>query len=134
MKPVTHQRNSGRCWIFAILNVIRQQIAPYFSVEELEFSQSYLFFHDKIERCFYFLNVFVELAKKGEDIDGRLFMFLLHNPMEDGGQWSMLVNLIEKYGIMPKAVYTDAFSSTNSRHMNYILNQKVRLHLFCFWF
>lgn len=69
----------------------------------------------------------MELAKKGEETDGRILMFLLHNPMEDGGQWGMLVNLVEKYGLMPKSAFSDAYTSTNTRKMNSILNHKVSL-------
>ena len=127
VKPITNQKSSGRCWIFALLNVIRQQCHTVFNVEDLEFSQTHLFFYDKIERSHYLLKAFVEIAKLGEDLDGRLFMFILHNPLDDGGQWSMLVNLVEKYGLMPKARHNDAFSSTNSRHMTSILNNKVVL-------
>ncbi len=112
---------------------MRQQCQSLFNVEELEFSQTHLFFYDKIERFHYFLRVFVELAKKGEEIDGRLLMFLLHNPMEDGGQWSMLVNLVEKYGLMPKTAHSEAFSSTNSRSMNTLLNNKVCIFIFVFF-
>ena len=128
MKPVTNQKSSGRCWIFALLNVMRQQCQNHFNVEELEFSQTHLFFYDKIERCHSFLRIFLNLATKGEATDGRLLMFLLHNPMEDGGQWSMLVNLVEKYGLVPKTAYSEAYSSTNSRSLNTILNHKVRIH------
>ena len=130
MKPVTNQKSSGRCWIFALLNVIRQQCSASFNVDELEFSQTYLFYYDKLERANYLLRTFVDVAKSGEKIDGRLFMFLLHNPLDDGGQWSMLLNLIEKYGLMPKSIHSDAFSSTNSRQMSSILNDKVALF---FW-
>ena len=91
----------------------------------MEFSQTYLFFYDKIERANYMLRTFVEIAKLGEEIDGRLFMFFLRNPLDDGGQWSMLVNLVEKYGLMPKSNHSEAFSSTCSRHMNSLLNFKV---------
>lgn len=126
MKPVTSQKSSGRCWIFALLNVIRQQCHESFNMEELEFSQTYLFFYDKLERSNYLLRKYVEISKLGEEIDGRLFMFLLHNPLDDGGQWSMLVNLIEKYGILPKSIHSEAFSSTNSRQMTSILNHKVK--------
>lgn len=47
------------------------------NIEDFEFSQGYLFFWDKIERCNYFLNNIVETAKRGEMVDGRLVSFLL---------------------------------------------------------
>ena len=123
---MTNQKSSGRCWIFALLNVIRQQSQSIFNVEELEFSQTHLFFFDKIERSHFLLKTYADLAKVGEELDGRLLMFLLSNPLEDGGQWSMLVNLVEKYGIMPKGCFSDAYSSTNSRAFVSMLNNKVR--------
>ncbi|XP_056414982.1 bleomycin hydrolase [Hyla sarda] len=125
-KPVTNQKNSGRCWIFSCLNVIRLPFVKKFNLEEFEFSQSYLFFWDKVERCNYFLNAFVETAHQNEPIDGRLMQFLLSNPSNDGGQWDMLVNLIEKYGVIPKKCFPESHTSEATRRMNDILNHKMR--------
>lgn len=77
-KPISNQKNSGRCWLFATLNVMRIPFAKSLNIEDFEFSQSYLFFWDKIERCNYFLNNIVETTKRGEDVDGRLVSFLLN--------------------------------------------------------
>ncbi|XP_010795197.1 bleomycin hydrolase-like [Notothenia coriiceps] len=96
-KPITNQKSSGRCWIFSCLNVMRLPFMKKFNLEEFEFSQSYLFFWDKIERCYYFLQACVETAQRKEPVDGRLVQFLLSNPTNDGGQWDMLVNLIGLY-------------------------------------
>lgn len=125
-KPVTNQKNSGRCWIFSCLNVVRLPFVKKFNLEEFEFSQSYLFFWDKVERCNYFLNAFVETAHQNEPIDGRLMQFLLSNPSNDGGQWDMLVNLIEKYGLIPKKCFPESHTSEATRRMNDILNHKMR--------
>ncbi|KAM4700807.1 bleomycin hydrolase [Discoglossus pictus] len=123
-KPVTNQKNSGRCWIFSCLNVMRLPFMKKLNIEEFEFSQSYLFFWDKVERCYYFLNAFIETAH--EPIDGRLVQFLLSNPSNDGGQWDMLVNLIEKYGVVPKKCFAESHTSEATRRMNDILNHKMR--------
>jgi bleomycin hydrolase len=80
----------------------------------------------QIERFHYLLNVYVETAKRGEPVDGRLVQHLLHNPSEDGGQWQMLVNLVEKYGVVPKSCFPDTWSSENSRQLLLITNNKVR--------
>ncbi|KAM9320328.1 bleomycin hydrolase, partial [Gastrophryne carolinensis] len=125
-KPVTNQKSSGRCWIFSCLNVMRLPFMKKFNIEEFEFSQSYLFFWDKIERCNYFLNAFVETARTNEPVDGRLIQFLLSNPTNDGGQWDMLVNLIEKYGVIPKKCFPESHTSEATRRMNDILNHKMR--------
>ncbi|XP_075710441.1 bleomycin hydrolase [Rhinoderma darwinii] len=125
-KPVTNQKNSGRCWIFSCLNVMRLPFIKKFNLEEFEFSQSYLFFWDKVERCNYFLNAFVQTANQNEPIDGRLMQFLLSNPSNDGGQWDMLVNLIEKYGVIPKKSFPESHTSEATRRMNDVLNHKMR--------
>jgi bleomycin hydrolase len=86
----------------------------------------FLFYH-QIERCNYLLDVFTEVAKKGEHADGRLVQHLLKNPSEDGGQWDMLVNLVEKYGVVPKSCWQEAHSAENSLRMNRMINEKVML-------
>lgn len=73
----------------------------------------------------YLLNAYIETAKKGEAADGRLVQHLLMHPCEDGGQWHMLVNIIEKYGVCPKKVFPETWNSENSRRMNMIVNNKV---------
>jgi len=125
-KPMTDQKSSGRCWIFACLNAMRIPLMEKLGVEECELSQPYLFFWDKVERANYLLNSYIETAKKKEPIDGRLAAFLLHNPAEDGGQWAMLVNLVEKYGVVPKHAMPESASTEASRRMNLTLNNKLR--------
>ncbi|KAF6029552.1 hypothetical protein EB796_012121 [Bugula neritina] len=48
VKPVTNQKSSGRCWIYACLNVLRIAFCKQNSVEEFELSQTYIFFWDKV--------------------------------------------------------------------------------------
>lgn len=77
-KPITNQKSSGRCWLFAALNVIRLPVIKHLNVEDLELSQSYLFFWDRIERCNFVLHNIVQTAKRNEPVDGRLVSFILH--------------------------------------------------------
>ncbi|XP_026846143.1 bleomycin hydrolase isoform X2 [Drosophila persimilis] len=125
-KPVTNQRSSGRCWLFAALNCIRLPFMKNYNLDEFEFSQAFLFYWDKIERCNYFLNNVVKTARRGEKVDGRLVSFLLLDPTSDGGQWDMLVNLITKHGLMPKKCFPESFSCESSIRMNAILKSKLR--------
>ncbi|KAL4713633.1 hypothetical protein ACJJTC_002980 [Scirpophaga incertulas] len=125
-KPVTNQENSGRCWLFAALNVMRLPFMKKYGLEEFEFSQSYLFFWDKIERAHYWLNNIVTTAKQGENLDGRLVNFLLKDPINDGGQWDMIVNLINKYGLVPKDCFKESYSSRRSLRMNALIKTKLR--------
>jgi bleomycin hydrolase len=97
-------------------------------LEDFEFSQSYVFFWDKIERCNYFLNTVADVFRREtkEEPDGRLVSFLLHDPINDGGQWDMVVNIIEKHGLMPKKCFPESFSCESSRRMNQIIKSKMR--------
>jgi len=52
--------------------------------------------------------------------------FLNQAPVNDGGQWDMAYNIVEKYGIVPKTVYPEAFSSKASSRMNWIITAKLR--------
>jgi len=125
-KPVCNQKSSGRCWLFAFLNCVRIPFMKEYNLEEFEFSQSHLFFYDKLERCNYFLNNVVEIFKKGEPVDGRLMAFLLRSPIDDGGQFDMIVNLVQKYGLMPKKAFPESYSSEASARLNSILRSKLR--------
>ncbi|MEJ1287643.1 bleomycin hydrolase [Cricetulus griseus] len=78
-----------------------------------------------VERCYFFLNAFVDTAQKKEPEDGRLVQYLLMNPTNDGGQWDMLVNIVEKYGVVPKKCFPESHTTEASRRMNDILNHKI---------
>lgn len=122
--PATCQHQSGRCWIFASLNLLRIPFAKKHKLEKFEFSQSYLFFFDKLEKANFFLeNILTTL---NEPLEGRLVDHLLKSPIPDGGQWDMFVNLIKKYGIVPKSIFPDSKASLNSSSLNYILGLKLR--------
>ena len=47
---VTNQKGSGRCWLFAALNILREKIGKELNLEQCELSQSYCAFWDKFER------------------------------------------------------------------------------------
>ncbi|KAH9838929.1 Bleomycin hydrolase [Teratosphaeria destructans] len=122
--PVTNQRSSGRCWIFAATNVFRIAIQQKYDIKSFELSQAYLFFYDKVEKANYFLESMLETA--GEPVDGRLISSLNASPVGDGGQWDMIVNLVSKYGIVPQALYPDSWNAKNSGTMDRLLTTKLR--------
>jgi len=128
VKPMTNQKSSGRCWIFAALNTMRVPFMKANNLDDFEFSQAYLFFWDKIERSNYFLNTIADIYQRNpkEDANGRLGSFLLKSPISDGGQWDMIVNLVEKHGVVPKKCFPETFSCEKSLRMNGILKSKLR--------
>ncbi len=120
----TSQNSSGRCWMFAGLNLFRQTAAQKMNLEDFELSQSYLFFWDKLERSNYFLENI--LATLDEPTDSRLIAYLVSHPIQDGGQWDMFVNLVRKYGVVPKSVMPETESSSASSVMNAMVTLKLR--------
>nr|WP_263849128.1 C1 family peptidase [Lacticaseibacillus nasuensis] len=66
------------------------------------------------------------MATADADIDSRKVAWLMANPQGDGGQWDMLTALIDKYGIVPKSVMPETYSSSKSSELNSVLNLKLR--------
>ncbi|KAK0729923.1 peptidase C1B, bleomycin hydrolase [Lasiosphaeris hirsuta] len=122
--PITNQRNSGRCWIFASLNTFRVALAQKYNLDEFELSQAYPFFWDKLEKSNWFLEQIISTAD--QDVDSRLVQTMLHEPLSDGGQWDMIYNLVSKYGLVPQALYPDSFNASYSSIVNSILFTKLR--------
>jgi len=121
---VTNQKKSGRCWMFAALNLLRVDAMKAMGLNTFEFSQNYTLFWDKFERSNYFLEEVIATADR--PVDDRLIAFMLQEPLSDGGQWNMAVNIIKKHGLVPKSVMPESESSSNTRRMNWSLKYKLR--------
>ena len=121
---ITSQKRSGRCWMFAGLNLFRTDAKKRLNVEDFEFSQNYLMFWDKLEKANYFFESILHTAH--EPANGRLVNFLLQKPLQDGGQWDMFVNLVRKYGVVPKSVMPETHSSSATMMMNRLITSKLR--------
>ena len=121
---VTNQKASGRCWMFAALNTFRHKMISSFQLEDFELSQAHTFFWDKYEKANWFLEQVIATAD--QELTSRKVAFLLQTPQQDGGQWDMVVSLFEKYGVVPKSVYPESISSSNSRELNTYLNKLLR--------
>src|SRR5215472_7015731 len=121
---VTNQERSGRCWLFAGLNLLRVGAMKTMGLKEFEFSQNYVMFWDKVERANYFLEAIIETA--GQDIDDRTVAHLLNSVAEDGGQWNMFVAIVNKHGLVPKAFMPETHSCTNTGPMNAVLRSVLR--------
>lgn len=122
---VADQKQSGRCWMFAALNTMRHDMQAKFNLpDDFELSQSYQFFWDKFEKA----NYFYENVLKTADLptDDRRVAWLMTTPQQDGGQWDMLVALIEKYGVVPQSAMPESYNSSRSNEINGVLNQKLR--------
>ncbi len=123
--PATHQKSSGRCWMFAALNTFRTKAQLSMNLDgNFELSQNYTMFWDKLEKSNYFLeNILITMS---EPVGSRLLDFLLRDPIQDGGQWDMFVNLVNKYGVVPKSVMPETESSSSTGQMNHHVTAKLR--------
>ena len=91
----TDQMKSGRCWMFAGLNVMRVDAMKTLLLDEFELSQNYIMFWDKLEKSNYFLEAIIETVDR--PVDDRTVHFLLQSLVSDGGQWNMFANLVRKH-------------------------------------
>lgn len=124
--PITNQKSSGRCWLFATTNVLRYSVMKKLKMEDFQLSQAYLFFWDKLNKANYYLELMIELADL--DVEDRLISHLSKDLISDGGQWDMAVNLLETYGAVPQAVYPESLHSSLSGPINTLLKTKLREH------
>jgi bleomycin hydrolase len=121
---VTNQERSGRCWLFAGLNLLRVGAMKKMGLKEFEFSQNHAMFWDKIERANYYLEAIIETA--GAGLGDRVVGHLLDSPAEDGGQWNMFVAIVAKHGLVPKAFMPETHSSRDTGPMNTALRNLLR--------
>jgi bleomycin hydrolase len=121
---VTNQKKSGRCWLFAGLNLLRPGAMKAMNVKEFEFSQNHIMFWDKLERANYFLTAIIETRDR--DVDDRTVAHLLNSVADDGGQWNMFVALVRKHGLVPKSVMPETQSSSETMRMNGVLRRILR--------
>jgi bleomycin hydrolase len=122
--PATNQKKSGRCWMFAALNLFRASVMKKLNVKKFEFSQNYTLFWDKFERANWFLECIIETATR--DLGDRHVSFLLDYPIDDGGQWNMFVNLVRRHGLVPKDLMPETQSSSNTARMNSVCKGFLR--------
>jgi bleomycin hydrolase len=122
---ITNQKGSGRCWLFAALNVLRPEVAAKYKLENFEFSQNYLAFWDKLEKANYFLDCMIELSDR--DPQDREMTLLLKRVVDEGGWWDYTAALIEKYGVVPADAMPEATNSDNSGLLLSLLGQKLRV-------
>ncbi|TWE12827.1 aminopeptidase C [Rudaeicoccus suwonensis] len=121
---VTNQKKSGRCWMFAGLNLLRPGAMKRLGLKEFEFSQNHLLFWDKLERCNYFLESMAQLSDR--PTDDRTLGFVMQDVMGDGGQWNMFAALVKKHGLVPKTVMPESHSSSETAPMNSHLRSLLR--------
>lgn len=121
---VTNQRHSGRCWMFSSFNVARASTIKLLDVDDFEFSQAFGMFYDKLEKANAMLENVIALADRPED--DRELLFVLESGVGDGGYWCFAMNLISKWGLVPKDVMPETACTKNSSEMDAQLERLTR--------
>ena len=123
-QTITDQKSSGRCWMFSGMNVLRANFAKRTDSLRVEFSQAYLFFYDQLEKANLFLQGVIDTGKK--PIDDQRVQFFFKNPINDGGTFCGVADLTEKYGLVPKQVMPESYSSDNTSRMARLISSRLR--------
>ncbi|MBU1653150.1 hypothetical protein KKA00_13080 [bacterium] len=121
---ITDQKSTGRCWLYAGLNILRPTVIDEIDDKSFEFSQNYLFFWDKIEKANTFLEKVIERRKL--DVRSEEFQHILGDPASDGGWWEYYIYLVDKYGVVPMSAMPETESTKSSRYLDEILYERLR--------
>ena len=123
-KGVTDQKSSGRCWLFTGLNVFRARMIKKYELGKFEFSQSYCFFYDQLEKANLFLQATIDNAKK--PMDDKTVEWLFKNPLSDGGTFCGVQDVVTKYGLVPAEVMPESLAANNTSRMSDLIALKLR--------
>ena len=123
-KGITDQQSSGRCWLFTGMNVMRAKMIKKYNLGAFQFSQSYSFFYDQLEKSNLFLQAVIDNAKK--PMDDKLVEWLFKNPLSDGGTFCGVQDVMMKYGAVPAEVMPESYNANNTSRMSAIIALKLR--------
>ena len=123
-KGITDQKSSGRCWLFTGLNVMRAKAIDKYNLGSFEFSQTYPFFFDQLEKANLFLQGIIDTSDK--PMNDKMVEWLFRNPLSDGGTFTGVADIVSKYGLVPKDVMPETNSSENTVRMASLIALKLR--------
>lgn len=123
-KGITDQKSSGRCWLFTGLNVMRAKAIDKYNLGSFEFSQTYPFFFDQLEKANLFLQGVIDTSDK--PMNDKMVEWLFRNPLSDGGTFTGVADIVSKYGLVPKDVMPETNSSENTARMASLIALKLR--------
>ena len=123
-KGITDQQSSGRCWLFTGLNVMRAKAIARYNLPSLEFSQAYSFFWDQLEKSNLFLQGVIDTAK--EPMSNQTVEWFFKHPLSDGGTFTGVADIVSKYGLVPKEVMPETYSSEHISQMSSLIGLKLK--------
>lgn len=123
-RGITDQKSSGRCWLFTGLNVMRAKMIKQQGLGDFQFSQSYCFFYDQLEKSNLFLQAVIDNAHK--PMSDQLVDWLFKNPLSDGGTFCGVIDVVSKYGLVPAEAMPESYNANNTSRMAAIISLKLR--------
>jgi len=123
-QSITDQKQSGRCWMFSGFNVLRSEFAERTDSLTVNLSHDYLFFWDQLEKANLFLQGVIDCADK--PIDDERVRFFFKSPINDGGTYCGVADLVAKYGLVPAEIMPETYSSENTSKVASLLKSKLR--------
>lgn len=123
-KGITDQKSSGRCWLFTGMNVMRAKMIAKYGLGDFQFSQSYNFFFDQLEKANLFLQAVLDNA--GKPMSDQLVEWLFKHPLSDGGTFCGVQDAVMKYGLVPAEVMPESYNANNTSRMSAIITLKLR--------
>ena len=122
-RGITAQQKSGRCWMFALMNILREKAAEVLGQEKFTLSGNYLAFYDKLEKANNVLEMAIQYAD--HPLTDRMMEYVLEG-FGDGGYWDMAVDLVKKYGVVPESVMPDNYQSAHTEKFLKLFKTLVR--------
>ena len=123
---VVDQKSTGRCWSFAGLNILREEVIKNCNLDNFELSGSYIAFYDKLERFNLFMERLSKYKEEGKDAYDRYVSDLLKTGFDDGSTFTEFKELVKKYGVVPKNMFSNSFNSNDTGELNDILSRLLR--------
>ncbi len=123
-RGITDQDESGRCWLFSTLNILRAEMIARYDLGPFQFSQTFGQFYDILEKANRCLeNV---IAHRNEPMESRYNTWLFNKPIGDGGHFANAAHIIAKYGMVPQEVMPERFSSTDNMSLMKTVTRMLR--------
>lgn len=122
---ITDQKQSGRCWLFTGLNVLRSEaVIKHDLATPFYFSHCYSFFYDQLEKANLFLQAIIDTRSK--PMSDQTVIWLFNHPIGDGGQFTGVSDNIMKYGVVPSDVMPETAASNNTSRMSSLIATILR--------
>lgn len=121
---ISDQKQSGRCWLFTGLNVLRAEMMSKTKSGEFFFSHNYNYFYDQLEKSNLFLQAIIDTREK--EIEDRTVVWLFQHPINDGGQFTGVSDNLYKYGVVPAEIMPETVSSENTGRLSGLLSTVLR--------